>query len=73
MSDLKYWVGFNRIQGIGRARFSQLEGYFGDLERAWKASAAELRRRDWIAKSIESHNRRTARHIARRRVGEAGA
>jgi DNA processing protein len=54
MSDLKYWVGFNRIQGIGRARFSQLEGYFGDLERAWKASPAELRTAGLDTKSVES-------------------
>jgi len=54
MSDLKYWVGFNRIPGIGRARFSQLEGYFGDLERAWKAGAAELEAAGLDSKSIEA-------------------
>ena len=54
MSDLKYWVGFNRILGIGRARFSQLEGYFGDLERAWQASAAELKAAGLDSKSIEA-------------------
>ena len=54
MSDLKYWVGFNRIQGIGRAKFLQLEGYFGDLERAWKASAAELKAAGLDSKSIEA-------------------
>ena len=54
MSDLKYWVGFNRIQGIGRARYSQLESYFGDLERAWKASAAELKAAGLDSKSIEA-------------------
>lgn len=54
MSDLKYWVGFNRIPGIGRAKFSQLEGYFGDLERAWNASAAELKAAGLDSKSIEA-------------------
>jgi DNA processing protein len=54
MSDLKYWVGFNFIQGIGRARFSQLEGYFGDLERAWKASATELKAAGLDSKSVEA-------------------
>ena len=43
MSDTKYWVGFTLIPGVGRARFSQLEQRFGDMERAWQASAAELR------------------------------
>ena len=43
MSDAKYWVGFTLIPGVGRAKFSQLEQHFGDMERAWQASAAELR------------------------------
>jgi DNA processing protein len=42
MSDLKYWAGFRIIQGIGRARFSQLLDYFGNLEKAWHANRAEL-------------------------------
>jgi DNA processing protein len=43
MSDIKYWVGFNLIPGIGRVRFSQLLQHFTDLEQAWHASFAELR------------------------------
>ena len=41
--DIKYWVGFNSIPGIGRVRLSQLESHFGDLERAWKAPASEMK------------------------------
>jgi DNA processing protein len=41
--DIKYWVGFNNIPGIGRVRLAQLEKHFGNLENAWKASAGELR------------------------------
>ncbi len=40
--DIKYWIGFNMIPGIGRVKFSQLENYFGSLELAWKAEPAEL-------------------------------
>ena len=43
MGEAKYWVGFTLIPGIGRAKFSRMEQYFGSLERAWHASAAELR------------------------------
>ncbi len=43
MSDLKYWVGFNLIPGIGRAKFSQLLSHFGNMETAWHASSAELK------------------------------
>ena len=41
--DIKYWVGFSFIPGIGRVRFNQLENYFGSLESAWKATSAELK------------------------------
>jgi DNA processing protein len=41
--DIKYWVGFNIIPGIGRVRFSQLENYFGSLEGAWQATPADLK------------------------------
>jgi len=42
--DIKYWVGFNLIPGIGRVRFSQLENHFGSMEKAWGASPAELKK-----------------------------
>jgi len=42
--DIKYWVGFSIIPGIGRVRFSQLENYFGNLENAWKAAPVDLKR-----------------------------
>jgi DNA processing protein len=43
-SDIKYWVGFNNIPGIGRVRLGQLESCFGGLEPAWRASPGELKR-----------------------------
>jgi DNA processing protein len=42
--DIKYWVGFSSIPGIGRVRLTQLENYFGSLEDAWRASPGELKR-----------------------------
>ena len=42
-NDTQYWLAFNRIPGIGRARFALLEKHFGRLENAWTATAAELR------------------------------
>jgi len=41
--DIRYWVGFSFIPGIGRVRINHLESYFGNLENAWKADAKELR------------------------------
>ncbi len=42
--DIRYWVGFSLIPGIGRVRFSQLESYFGNLEDAWKATPEALKK-----------------------------
>ncbi len=42
--DLKYWVGFSLIPGIGRVRFAQLENHFGSLEDAWQATSSELKK-----------------------------
>ena len=41
--DLKYWVAFHRIQGMGPKRFSRMETHFGNLEDAWNADKGELR------------------------------
>jgi len=43
MSDQKYWVGFDRVRGIGSVRTNQLLEYFGDLKTAWFADEAQLR------------------------------
>ncbi|MCR4394140.1 MAG: DNA-processing protein DprA [Dehalococcoidales bacterium] len=40
--ELKYWVGFNLIPGIGKVKFTHLENYFGTLEKAWQAGKADL-------------------------------
>ncbi len=41
--ELKFWVGFTLIPGIGRVRLGQLESHFGKLESAWNASPADLK------------------------------
>jgi DNA processing protein len=38
-----YWIALNRIRGLGRVRFQQLEDHFSTLANAWTASAGELR------------------------------
>jgi DNA processing protein len=52
--EIKYWVGFSLIPGVGRVRLSQLENHFGNLERAWKASPVELKHAGLDAGTIES-------------------
>lgn len=53
-SDERYWVGFNIVRGIGPARLRALLDYFGDLERAWHASPAELRDAGLDKRSLEN-------------------
>jgi DNA processing protein len=43
MGNLKYWVGFNIVRGIGPVRLRALLDFFGDIERAWHAPADGLR------------------------------
>ena len=43
MDDLKYWVAFHGIDGMGPKRFNRMETYFGSLEDAWQAKRRELR------------------------------
>ena len=54
MDDIKYWVAFNKIPGIGRARYAALEAYFGSLETAWSAGPADLRKAGLDRRSIAS-------------------
>ena len=41
-SELKYWIAFNRVSGVGRARIALIEGHFGSLGAAWAAGAGDL-------------------------------
>ncbi len=43
IGDIKYWVGFSLIPGIGRVKFGQLETFFKNLENAWSATSGDLR------------------------------
>jgi DNA processing protein len=53
--DLRYWLGFSLVPGIGPVRFGQLEAHFKTLKAAWEAGAPELRAaglEDSIVRSI---------------------
>ncbi|MEW5986463.1 MAG: DNA-processing protein DprA [Chloroflexota bacterium] len=54
MSDLKYWLGFNLVKGIGAAKAQALLGQFGDPAAAWQASEAELLRIGFDQRAIQS-------------------
>jgi DNA processing protein len=41
--DARYWLGFNRVRGIGPVRLRALLDYFSDIATAWEADAPALR------------------------------
>lgn len=41
--DIKYWIGFNLVKGIGPVRLRSLIDTFGDVQTAWNASPLQLR------------------------------
>ncbi len=40
--DLRYWLGFNLVRGIGPVRLRALIAAFGDVRSAWSASESDL-------------------------------
>lgn len=52
--ELKYWVAFSGIAGIGRVRISQLKEYFGNLHEAWKAPEGKLKQAGLDSRSIDA-------------------
>lgn len=54
MTDLRYFIGFNRVSGIGPAKLQRLLDFFGDLETAWTAGAFELAQAGLDKRAIEN-------------------
>lgn len=50
----RYYVGFNRVRGIGPARLRMLLDVFGDVERAWHAPAEMLAGAGLDRRSLEN-------------------
>lgn len=53
-AELKYWLGFNYVSGIGPAKIQALLGYFDSLAAAWQASESQLRDIGFDSRAIES-------------------
>jgi DNA processing protein len=53
-SELKYWVSYSKIPGIGRVKTALLLEHFHSMKNAWSASASELREAGLDSKSISS-------------------
>ncbi|HZU86100.1 MAG TPA: DNA-processing protein DprA [Anaerolineaceae bacterium] len=53
MEERAYWVGFNKVKGIGSVRLRGLLDFFGRLDLAWEAPADGLRAAGLPAKVVE--------------------
>jgi len=53
-NDIKYWIGFSLVPGIGRVKFGLLENFFQSMENAWQATSSELKQAGLDAGSIKS-------------------
>jgi DNA processing protein len=54
MNDLRYWVGFSKVPGIGPARLRSLLNYYGHIKAAWQADLSELRAIGLDKRSVEN-------------------
>jgi len=52
--ELKYWVGFSGIPGIGRVRIFQLKEHFGSLRDAWEATEGKLKQAGLDSRSLDA-------------------
>lgn len=52
--DIRHWVGFNKVSGIGAARLRALLDYFGDLESAWQAPTHDLQQAGLDKRSLSN-------------------
>ncbi|MFC2023557.1 DNA-processing protein DprA [Chloroflexota bacterium] len=50
--DVRFWIGFNKVSGIGAVRLRALLDYFGELQPAWEAPVHDLRQAGLDSRSI---------------------
>ena len=61
ISELKYWIAFNKVRRVGRARVVMLEAHFGSLAEAWGASSAQLKQAGLDRRTAASASRSWSR------------
>lgn len=54
MSELKYWLGFSLVKGIGPAKTEALLDYFGSAAASWRATEAQLQRLGFDKRAIKN-------------------
>lgn len=54
VEELKYWLGFSLVRGVGPATFAKLLRHFGKLSDAWEADPQEMGLAGLDAKTVEA-------------------
>jgi DNA processing protein len=75
MMDIKYWVALSQVARLGTVKFRKLEACIGSLERAWHASASDLKfagMDDRVIREIVAVRARTSPDLEMERLGRAG-
>jgi DNA processing protein len=75
MTDIKYWVALNQVARLGTVKFRKLEACFGGLERAWHASASDLKfagMDDRVIREVDAVRARTSPDLEMERLSRAG-
>lgn len=73
--ELKYWVGFSMINGIGAARGNRLVNFFDSMKNAWGASESELARagiEESVLKEITKVRKEMNLDLEMKKIEEAG-
>jgi DNA processing protein len=52
--NLRYWIGFSKVPGIGPTRLRALLDYYGQIDLAWQANPGELRAIGLDKRSVEN-------------------
>lgn len=53
-AELKYWLGFNLVKGIGPAKLQALRDYYGTLDAAWQATPLQLEKIGFDQRAIKN-------------------
>ena len=69
VDELAYWVGFNKVLGIGPARLRALLDFFGGIEAAWHGDLTSLQHAGLDKRSVS----KSARHAQVTRSGRRAA
>ena len=72
--ELKYWLWWNRVPGIGPARFYKLLEEFGSMKNAWFASLLELKQflGEKLILSLQETKKNWDPELELKRIGQNG-